>query len=300
MKISNEAKIGLMGTAALIVLFLGINFLKGMSLFSTESIYYIQFKNAKGLSKNSTVYADGFNIGRVSNVVYDYTNPGKVFVEIAVDKSLRIPKNSNVSLDEGMLGGCTLNMQLTGDVQETYSEGDTIVGGDSNGLMEKASAMLPQVEPILARMDTLLATLNRIAADPSLSQIMHNAEELTKNLNQSSIQLNKLLAKDVPQMTQTFNQAGQNIVTLTDNLNQLNLQSTLQSVNTTVNNINGMITRMQNPQGTLGKFMNDPTLYDNLSQTANSANELVKDLKEHPKRYVHFSVFGKKEKENKE
>ena len=300
MKISNEAKIGMMGTVALIVLFFGINFLKGMSIFSSEAIYYIQFKNAKGLSKNSTVFADGFNIGRVSNVIYNYKNPGKVFIEIAVDRNLRIPKDSKVMLDEGMLGGCTLNMLLSGNVAEAYAEGDTIIGGDSNGLMEKASSLLPQVEPILARMDTLLATLNRIAADSSLTQIIHNTEELTNNLNQSTVQLNRLLAKDVPQMTKTFNKAGENIVQLTANLNQLNLQSTLNSVTATLNNVNNMVTQMQNPQGTLGKFMNDPTLYDNLSKTANSANELVTDLKANPKRYVHFSVFGKKEKENKE
>ncbi len=285
-----------MGSVALIVLFVGINFLKAMSLFSSESFYYIQFKNAKGLSKNSTVFADGYNIGRVSNVSYDYENPGQVVVEIAVDKNLRIPKESKVVLDEGMLGGCTLNMRLSGNTADTYKPGDTIIGGDSDGLMEKASAMLPQVEPILARMDTLLATLNRIAADPSLAKIMHNAEELTENLNQSSLHLNKLLAKDLPQMTKTFNTAGENIVTLTQNMNQLDLQATLQSVNTTVDNVNRMITQMQNPDGTLGKLVNDPTLYENLSNTAGSANLLLQDLQKNPKRYVHFSVFGKKDK----
>ncbi|MBQ2456718.1 MAG: MCE family protein, partial [Bacteroidaceae bacterium] len=182
-----------------------------------------------------------------------------------------------------------------GSVEDAYAEGDTIIGDESNGLMEKASAMIPQVEPILAKMDSLLAALNRIAADPALAQILHNAEELTANLNQSSIQLNKLLAKDMPQMAKTFNQAGENIVTLTNNLNQLDLQTTLNGITATVNNVNNMIAQMQNPQGTLGKFMNDPTLYNNLSETANSANELMKDLKARPKRYVHFSVFGKKE-----
>ena len=96
-------------------------------------------------------------------------------------------------------------------------------------------------------------------------------------------------------MAKTFNQAGENIVTLTNNLNQLDLQTTLNGITATVNNVNNMIAQMQNPQGTLGKFMNDPTLYNNLSETANSANELMKDLKARPKRYVHFSVFGKKE-----
>ena len=295
MKFSNEVKIGIMGTIALIVLFLGINFLKGMTLFSNESTYYINFKNAKGLSKNSTVFADGFNVGRVSNITYDYKNPGQVIIEISVDRNLRIPRDSKVALDEGMLGGCTLNMHLTANVHDAFQEGDTLVGGDSNGLMEQASAMIPKAEPILEKIDTLLAALNRIASDPALAQIMQNAESLTKNLNESTEQLNKLLSKDVPQMTKTFNQAGENIVALTDNLNKLDLQATLQSVNATVNNVNNMITQMQNPNGTLGKFMNDPTLYDNLSNTAKSADQLVIDLKQNPKRYVHFSIFGKKD-----
>ncbi len=298
MKMSNEVKIGLMGAVALVVLFLGINFLKGMSLFSSESFYYIRFKNAKGLSNNSTVFADGFNVGRVNDVTYDYTNPGQVIVEIAVNKELRIPKDSKIVLEEGMMGGCTLKMLLTGSAANAYAVGDTIPGSDSDGLMEKASAMLPQVEPILARMDTLLATLNRIAADSSLTRIMYNAEELTRNLNQSSLHLNRLLAKDLPQMTKTFNAAGENIVTLTQNMNQLDLNATLQSVNATISNVNSMITQMQNPDGTLGKLVNDPTLYENLSNTAGSANSLLKDLQKNPKRYVHFSIFGKKDKES--
>ena len=99
MTMTKEVKIGLTGVIALVVLFLGINFLKGMSLFSSQDVYYIQFKNAKGLSKNSTVYADGFNIGRVSNVLYDFSHPGRVLVEISVDDALRIPTGSVAQLD---------------------------------------------------------------------------------------------------------------------------------------------------------------------------------------------------------
>lgn len=294
MKVSNEVKIGLTGTIALVVLFLGINFLKGMSLLHDEDFYYLQFDNAKGLSKNSTVFADGFNVGRVSNVVYDFNHPGCVIVQIAVNNQLKIPRASTVVLDEGVLGGCTLNMKLIGSTDGTYQPGDTIVGGNSNGLMDRASEMLPKAEPILARIDSLLIRLNNIAADPALLQIVHNTEELTKNLNQSSMHLNRLLAKDLPQMTQTFNTAGQNIVTLTKELNQLDLQTTLASVNTTIGNVNKMITLMQSSEGTLGKLMNDTRLYDNLNSTANSANILLQDLKQNPKRYVHFSLFGKK------
>lgn len=291
-----EVKIGLTGVAALMILFFGIKFLKGENLFSSSDTYYIRFSNAKALSKNSTVYADGYNVGTVSDIIYDYDQPGQVLVEISTASGLRIPKGSTASLDEAMLGGCTLNMLLATNPRESYQPGDTIVGSDASGLMSKASDLMPKVDQVLARVDTLLATLNTLAANPNLPQVIKNAEALTANLNESSVELKKLLSKDVPAMTHTFNKAGENVVTLTDNLNQLNLQSTMDSVNCTIGSVNRMIAQMQSTEGTLGLIMKDPGLYNNLNQTVQSADSLLEDLKAHPKRYVHFSVFGKKDK----
>lgn len=296
MKMTKEVKIGLTGVIALVVLFLGINFLKGMNLFSSEDVYYIQFKNAKGLSKNSTVYADGFNIGRVSNVLYDFRHPGKVVVEISVDDALRIPKGSGANLDEGMLGGCTLNMQLNPMSEACYQPGDTIMGSDAGGLMESASQLLPKAEPVLARLDSLLEALNTLARDSNLQQILCNTQTLTANLNESSRQLNRLLKTDIPKLAQTYTQAGEHIITLTDHLNAVDLQATLDGVNKTVDSANEVLQRLQNPEGTVGKLLTDGELYNNLNSTMSSANNLLQDLKEHPKRYVHFSLFGKKDK----
>ena len=292
---TKEAKIGLTGIVALVILFLGINFLKGIKLFNTQDVYYIKFSNAKALSKSSTVYADGYNIGIVSNIMYDFNHPGQVIVEISVEDGLRIPKGSNAMLDEAMLGGCTLNMLLATNLTDAYQPGDTIPGTDSNGLMSKAANMMPQLEQVVARVDTLIATLNKLTSDPNLPIIIQNAEQLTENLNKSTTQLNRLLSKDVPQMTKTFNQAGDNIVTLTDNLNKLNLQATMDSVNQTIGSVHELMTQIQNPNGTLGKFINDPSLYDDMNNTVQSANNLLIDLKANPKRYVNISVFGKKQ-----
>ena len=295
MKISNELKIGVTGVIALVMLFLGINFLKGVKLFSNQNTYYIRFANAKALSKSSTVYADGYNVGIVSNVIYDYSKPGQVLVQIAVDRNLRIPKGSSAKLDEAVLGGCTLNLLLATNLTESYAPGDTIQGSDASGLMSKAADMMPQIEQVVAKVDTLLVSLNRLAADPNLPTIMQNAEGVTANLNKSTAQLNKLLHNDIPQMSATFNKAGENVVTLTDHLNQLQLAATLDSVNQTISSIHKMMGQMQSSEGTLGKLMNDSQMYDNLNHTIQSADSLVNDLKNHPKRYVHFSVFGKKE-----
>ncbi|MBQ7988610.1 MAG: MCE family protein [Bacteroidaceae bacterium] len=294
MKIKKETKIGLTGAIALVLLFLGINFLKGAKLFSTQNTYYIRFSNAKALSKNSTVYADGYDVGRVSNILYDYDRPGQVLVAIEVDRGLRIPRGSSARLDEAVLGGCTLNLLLTTNLTDAYHPGDTIQGSDANGLLSKAADMMPQIEQTVARVDSLLASLNRLVESPHVQAILQNTEEVTAHLNQSSQQLNSLLKNDVPQMTSTFNRAGENVVTLTENLNQLQLQATLDSVNAAVGSLHKLLAQAQNPDGTLGRMMNDPTLYNNLNHTIQSADSLVTDLKTNPKRYVHFSVFGKK------
>lgn len=291
-----EVKIGLTGVAALMILFFGIKFLKGANLFSSSSTYYIRFSNAKALSKNSTVYADGYNVGTVSDIIYDYDHPGQVLVEISTARDLRIPRGSSASLDEAMLGGCTLNMLLATNPREAYQPGDTIMGNDAGGLMAKAADLMPKVDQVLARVDTLLATLNTLASDPNLPLILQNAQAITANLNESSVELKRLLARDVPAMTRTFNQAGENVVTLTQNLNNLDLQATMDSVNCTIGNVNRMVAQMQSTDGTLGLLMKDPGLYNNINHTVQSADSLVSDLKAHPKRYVHFSVFGKKDK----
>ena len=290
-----EVKIGITGVVALVALFLGINFLKGVNLFSSSEKYYISFANTKGLTKSSAVYADGYKVGIVSDIDYDFRHPGKVVVEISTEKGLRIPKGSSAQLDEALLGGCTLNMLLATNLLEAYHPGDTIEGNDVSGLMAKVGGMVPQLEEVVAKVDTLVATLNKLLSDPNLPLIIQNAELITENLDKSTEQLNTLLRNDIPKMTDTFTKAGENVTTLTDKVNQLDLQATLDNVNQTISSVHDMMKQIQSPKGTLGKLMNDPSIYDNLNHTVQSADSLVNDLKAHPKRYVHFSVFGKKE-----
>ena len=289
-----EVKIGLTGVVAITLLFLGINFLKGINVFRSSDVYYLAFSNTKGLSKSSSVYADGYKVGIVKDIRYDFRHPGKVVVEISADGGLRIPKGSTAQLDEALLGGCTLNMMLARDASEAYLPGDTIQGNDVSGLMQTVGGMVPQLEEVVAKVDTLVATLNTLLSNPNLPLIIQNAELVTENLNKSSEQLNTLLRSDIPQMTGTFTRAGENVATLTDRMNQLDLQATLDNVNQTISSVHDMMDKIQSPQGTLGKLMNDPSVYDNLNHTVQSADSLLTDLKANPKRYVHFSVFGGK------
>lgn len=294
--LTKEVKIGLTGIVALALLFVGINFLKGINLFQSSQCYYVTFKNAKGLAKSSPVYADGYSIGIVSNILYDYNAPGRVLVEIRVDDALRVPKGSSAELVSEMLGGCTMNLLLANNPRERCEPGDTLVGQDNSGLMDQAATLVPQVEQILGKVDTLLTTLNRLTADPNLPLILQNAQLISQNLTQSTEELNRLLDKDLPQLSQTFNTAGAQIVELTGHLNQLDLQGTLQRVDHTLDNVGLLTDKINRTDNSIGLLLNDTLLYSNLNTTVGSANLLLQDLKEHPKRYVHFSLFGKKDK----
>lgn len=293
---NKDVQIGLTGIFALVVLFLGIKFLKGMTIWNTNDEYYIVFSNAKGLSRSSAVYADGFKIGIVEDVTYDYQKPGQVVVEISVDPNVKMPHGTIARLDEAMLGGCTLNLTLGANPMVCYAPGDTLKGADASGLMDAAANVMPQVELVLQHVDSLIQALNVIANNPHIDKVLANTEDITSNLSKSSVQLNHLLEKDVPALTSTFNKAGENAVVLTENLAALDLKGTLDKVDAAMTNVNEATAQLSAKDNNIGLLLNDTMLYTNLNTTVNSATYLLEDMKAHPSRYVHFSVFGKKDK----
>ncbi len=289
-----EIIIGLVGVIALAVLFLGIKFLKGVSLFTTSEVYYVSFSNAKELAKSSSVYADGFKIGRVSNITYDFEHPGEVIVEMTTNSDLRMGKGTQARLETAMLGGCTLHLDLAKDYDACYEPGDTIRGIEEKNILKRAGDIIPDVQRLVDKVDTLVTTMNALLSNPNLPLVMEHAEQITDNLNRSSQQLESLLKHDIPQLTASITQTSDRFSLLAAKLNQIDMQATMDSVNRTIGSVHAMMVQMQNPDGTFGKLITDPSIYDNLNHTIQSADSLVTDLKAHPKRYVHFSVFGRK------
>ena len=249
--LTKEVKIGLTGILAIAVLFIGLNFLKGINLFKSSNSYYIEFADIKGLAKSGPVFANGYRIGVVHNIEYNYQNPGHVVVEISVDDGMRLPKGTQPKLVTAMLGGCDLHLTLPEQAEGNYAPGDTLRGDDTEGLMDKAEAMLPEVEQIISKVDTLLTTLNSLAANPNLPGIMADAKSITDNLNESTEQLNVLLHKDMPALTGKMNRIGDNVITLTDNMNKLDLQGTLSKVDTTLNYVQLMTEKLNRDDNTL-------------------------------------------------
>lgn len=294
--VTKEVKIGVTGIVAVAMLFFGIKFLKGINMFKATNYYYVAYDNIGGLTVSSPVYADGYNIGNVRSISYDYERPGHVVVEIEVEKGMRIPKGSEAELVTEMLGTVKMNLLLANNPRERLEIGDTIQGHGNYGLMGEAQKMIPAIQQMLPKMDSILTSLNHLLANPALTATLQNTQQITANLQSTTSQLDKLMQNDIPQLTGKLNHIGDNFVTISDNLKQTDYHAMLQRVDATLANLSIMTDKLNSKDNNLGLLLNDSSLYNNLNRTTFNAAALLEDLKLHPKRYVHFSLFGKKDK----
>ncbi len=296
---TKEVKIAIVAIVALVVLFLGMNFLKGLNLFSSAQRYYITFKNISGLTSSCPIYADGYKVGVVRGIDYDYSQSKDIIAEVDIDPEMRIPKGSSAEIVSDLMGNVKVNLLLANNMRERVNPGETIIGGINDGAVGQMKDLIPVVQKMLPKLDSILASVNALLADPALSNSLHNIESVTGNLTTSSQQLNTLLGSLNNKMPGLLNKADNvmgNAESVTAKLDKLDLQGTMSKVDATLTNVQQFTSQLNNNQGSLGLLMRDPNFYYNLNSTVKSADSLLIDLKSHPKRYVHFSLFGKKDK----
>lgn len=293
---TKEVRIGIAGIIALCVLVYGINYLKGINMFKPSSYFYVKFKNVNGLAKSSPVFADGVRVGIVRDIYYDYNQAENVVVEVELDTELRIPKGSSAELTSELMGGVRMDILLANNPREKYAIGDTIPGKLNNGMMESVAALMPQIEQMLPKLDSIMTSLNTILGDQSIPATLHSVEKMAANLEVTSGQLKVLMGRDIPQLTGKLNTLGDNFISISDNLKKIDYANTFNEIEQTLANVKIVTEKLNSKDNTVGLLLNDPQLYNNLNATTANAASLLEDLKEHPKRYVHFSLFGKKEK----
>ena len=296
---NKEVKIAIVAICGLVIHFFGMNFLKGLNLFSSANKYMISFKDISGLASSSPIYADGYKVGVVKNIIYDYNNTGGTMVEAEIDEKLRIPKGSSAEIVSDMLGNVKVNLLLANNPRERVMPGETIQGGINDGALGQMKNMIPTVMQILPKIDSIVTSVNLLLANPAIASSLQNVETVTGNLTVTTRRLNSLLASlesSVPDMVTRTDSILHNANTLAKNLNQIDVAGTVARVDETLDNVEKFTEQLNNNQGTLGLLMRDPSLYNNLNSTMRSADSLLIDLKAHPKRYVHFSLFGRKDK----
>lgn len=296
---TKEVKIAIVAIVGLVVLFLGMNFLKGLDLFSTDNRYYISFRDISGLSSSSPIYADGYKVGVVRGIVYDYSQSKDIIVEADINKDMRIPKGSSAEIVSDLMGNVKVNLLLASNPRERVNPGETIVGGINDGAMGQMKDLIPVVKDMLPKLDSILASVNLLLQDPAIANSLHNVETVTGNLTVSTRRLNILLGtlnSRMPGLLAKADGVMDNAQVVTSNLSKVDVEGTMSKVNATLDNVQAFTDQLNNNTGSLGLLMRDPNLYYNLNATVKSADSLLIDLKSHPKRYVHFSVFGRKDK----
>jgi len=319
MKISNETKVGALTAIAITLLVLGFNFLKGRTLFKTGNFLYTKFNDTKGLMVSNGVYVNGYQIGSVYDIENEDENLKSIIVGIKLKDNYNIPDNSVASIADNPLGTPKIEIAL-GTSKVFYKSSDTIKAENSLGLLGAISNQLTPVtdnlKTTLHTLDSALKNINSIF-DPSskanLQTAIANITKLTESLSKSSASLNTMMEKqngsiaksmdnvanftnNLAHQNEKINATLDNVKNTTESLSEADFKGTINGLKSAITNLNGVISKFNGSNGSLGLLMNDKTLYNNLTNTVRSANILMDDLRAHPKRYVSLSVFGSKDK----
>jgi len=244
------------------------------------------------------VYIKGFKVGQVEEVRYDFSKKQSFLIKISVSKDIQLPKGAIIQLyDDGLMGGKAIQLIYApiSASQSMYAPNDTIPTETGEGLMAQLTGdLLPKIETISTQADSLIRSVRVLVESKHLTQSLASIESTTTDLAVSSSQLKLMMKNDVPHILGDVKVLTTDFKQISGNLKKIDYASTFASINQTISNLNLISEKMNSSEGTIGLLLNNKDLYVNLSNTAASADKLVIDLKENPKRYVHFSLFGKK------
>jgi phospholipid/cholesterol/gamma-HCH transport system substrate-binding protein len=309
MKISRETKIGFVAVVAVALAFWGINYLKGINIFKSTDTYYAVYDDVKGLVENAVVYLNGYRVGSVNRIEFDENNLDKIVVRISLEEELRLRKNTTLVLKSGSIISGTKDIEIRlGEGEGYYESGDTLPAMREVEITDYIDPIKTKIESLVTAVDTLMASLNdlidartrenlkgtlanlnsataslKTSLQPSgsLSQSLNNIDEITANLKKSNEEIAVIL---------------KNFAAISDTLKQAELKSLINHANETFAQTAELFATINSGEGTAGQLIVNDSVYHNLNHALSSLDSLLVDLREHPKRYVHLSVFGKKEK----
>ena len=286
--------------ASLCLLYWGIEFLKGVNMFKPANFYYVQFDKIDGLVEAAPVMVNGFPVGQVREIKYDYSS-NQINVMLAMNRDLKIPVGSEVHVVSSLTGASTLALDMA-QGSSYYKVGDNLPSSRTPGLMDKVTTeVVPQVMSIMPKVDSIVGGVNSLVANPALQISISRLDGITQQLAQSANQLTILmqtLNKSVPGVMNNVNGITTNLTGASDNLNvmssnlkSLPIDSTMTRINTTIANLQALTERLNDPNSSLGMLINDRTLYNNANQAIADLDSLFVDIKANPKRYINVRIF---------
>lgn len=291
MKISNELKIGFWAIVAIVVFFLGTNYLKGIHTFSSGQVFYLSTEKVNGLDVSSHVTLHGLKVGMVRYMEYDKALD-KVIVTLNVyDDDMKIPTDSRIAIVPDLLGTSEVVLTL-GESTTWLNSGDTIQSYTGDGsLLDKADPIVDQISQLMPKIDTLVSGINVLVNESKLHESLLEINTMTQHLNGTVNELNRLLRKDVPGLMSNLESVTANFDTVAVQLKEADIKQLIGTTQATIEQVNQLLAAAQNEESTVGKLLQTDQLHHQLVQTIADMDALLNDIKENPKRYIHIKVF---------
>ncbi len=291
MKISNEFKIGFWAIVSLVVLYLGVNYLKGVHTLKQGDFYYLSSEEIQGLAVSSHVRLHGLKVGMVREMQYDKAS-NRIIVTLNIyDTDLKIPIDSKMTINSDLLGTAGVDLEL-GKSDQYYATWDTIMAPQSEGgILEKADPIIAKVNELMPKLDTLVTGINVLVNDSKLQESLLQINKMSVRLNQTISSLNGILKEDVPPILTNVENTTANLDTISGKLKDAEIEKILASANSTLNEVNALLRKAKSDDNSVGMLLNSTDLHDHLNRTLSDVDSLVNAIKENPKKYIRVKVF---------
>ena len=304
MKYTREIKVGVLAIICVFLLFYGLNFLKGVNIFSPTNSYHGVYTNLHGLEEQASVFILGHKVGQVDRLHYDFTKDSAFTVDISIRKDIVLPEGTSLALRaDGLLGGMALELLFPEDATEKLQQQALIAHGATlptvylPGIVENLqNELIAKIANAVEQVDTLVAQLNGQLEGDHLKSTLANVDRISGDLTDVSGDLRRIMNTQVPGIVNNADTAIANLNTVIADIKAADLKATVARVDTAIEGVNAVVADVRAQKGTLGQLIYNKSLYNHVDATVISADSLLTDIKAHPKRYVHFSVFGKKDK----
>jgi phospholipid/cholesterol/gamma-HCH transport system substrate-binding protein len=308
-KISREVKIGFVAIITIGILIWGWNFLKGINIFTTTDSYYAVYNDVHGLIKSGVVVLNGYKVGNVGSIGFNKNNVDRIVVEINLEEKVKLPRNTVLLIrNSSLISGIKEIRIVLGEGPGFHEPGDTLIAAVEQELTDvigpikdKAEAVLSQIDSTLAAVNDVMDVSTRQHLKATLANLDHSVAELTVSLKpggelNTSFDNLASITGNLKNNNNNLSQTLQNISSVTDSLKTADIKAVVAKADQTFAKLDMTLAKIRDGEGTAGKLVANDSLYNNLNGALFSLDSLLIDIKEHPKRYVHFSLFGKKDK----
>jgi phospholipid/cholesterol/gamma-HCH transport system substrate-binding protein len=310
MKISKEARIGIIFTLALLLFIWGLNFLRGKNLLINSNVYYGVYKNVKGLTEANPVMVNGYQVGQVESIDFFDANADKLVVKISLNKRFRVPVNSVAEIFSPSLMGTKAVNIILNDTLKYHKEGDTLI---SQVEIEFTTRLQNNISPLTERIENVTQALDEFISEVFDEQSKDNLSQSFKNIRHSTGHMNDILkhekekiaaiTSNLKDLSYALKESNDEITLILSNFSAISdsiansqIKHAIDNTSLTISEMKDILNKINKAEGTIGQLVNNDSLYRNLEHSSKELNNLIIDLQENPQRYIQFSVFGNKNK----